>query len=131
MFLPGPELSIIVPTFNERDNIVRLVDLLEQCLGGMQWELIVVDDDSPDRTAEVVRNLACADHRVRCLQRIGRRGLSSACIEGMLSSSAPFVAVMDGKNDHAKSFYMGATPKSAPAWLCHSSGSSRDGIAPR
>ena len=50
MFLPGPELSIIVPTFNERDNIVRLVDLLEQCLGGMQWELIVVDDDSPDRT---------------------------------------------------------------------------------
>ena len=78
MFLPGPELSIIVPTFNERDNIVRLVDLLEQCLGGMQWELIVVDDDSPDRTAEVVRNLACADHRVRCLQRTGRRGLSSA-----------------------------------------------------
>ncbi|HQY59062.1 MAG: glycosyltransferase family 2 protein [Nitrospira sp.] len=100
MFLPGPELSIIVPTFNERDNIVRLVDLLEQCLGGMQWELIVVDDDSPDRTAEVVRNLACADHRVRCLQRIGRRGLSSACIEGMLSSSAPFVAVMDGDLQH-------------------------------
>lgn len=98
--LPGPELSVIVPTFNERDNIVRLVDLLESCLAGVRWELIVVDDDSPDKTVDIVRNLACANRHVRCVQRIGRRGLSSACLEGMLSSSAPFLAVMDGDLQH-------------------------------
>jgi dolichol-phosphate mannosyltransferase len=98
--LPGPELSIIVPTFNERDNVVRLVELLHSSLSAVQWELIVVDDDSPDRTADQVRLLASSNHRVRCIQRIGRRGLSSACIEGMLSSSAPFLAVMDGDLQH-------------------------------
>ncbi len=98
--MPGPELSIIVPTFNERDNVVRLAELLEACLADLEWELIVVDDDSPDRTADQVRRLARSNPRVRCLQRIGRRGLSSACIEGMLSSSAPFLAVMDGDLQH-------------------------------
>lgn len=98
--MQGPVLSIIVPTFNERDNIPRLVAALDACLVGVEWELIVVDDDSPDQTAAVVRAQACANHRVRCLHRIGRRGLSSACIEGMLSSSAPVVAVMDGDLQH-------------------------------
>lgn len=98
--MQGAVLSIIVPTFNERDNIPRLVEALDACLAGVEWELIVVDDDSPDQTAAVVRVQACANHRVRCLHRIGRRGLSSACIEGMLSSSAPFVAVMDGDLQH-------------------------------
>ena len=98
--LPGPELSIIVPTFNERENIGRLVDLLESCLAGVRWELIVVDDDSPDNTADLVRGLAGVNAHVRCVQRIGRRGLSSACLEGMLSSSAPFLAVMDGDLQH-------------------------------
>lgn len=98
--LSGPEFSVIVPTFNERGNIVPLVQRLEACLGDVQWELIVVDDDSPDLTADLVRRVARSNHRVRCLQRIGRRGLSSACIEGMLSSSAPFIAVMDGDLQH-------------------------------
>ena len=59
-----------------------------------------VDDDSRDGTADVIRDLAQCDARVRCLQRIGRRGLSTACIEGALASSAPYIAVMDADLQH-------------------------------
>ena len=96
----GPSLSIIVPTFNELDNVRPLVRELSQCLKDIDWEVIFVDDDSPDGTAGAVRELACEWNRVRCIQRIGRRGLSSACVEGMLGSCAPFVAVMDGDLQH-------------------------------
>jgi len=89
-----------VPTFNERDNVLELVSRLERCLAGRAWEVIFVDDDSPDDTAALVRRLAQQDRRVRCLQRIGRRGLSSACVEGMLASGAPVLAVMDGDLQH-------------------------------
>ena len=64
-------------------------------LGEVAWEVIFVDDDSRDGTAEHVRALARFNPRIRCLQRIGRRGLATACIEGVLASAAPFVAVMD------------------------------------
>jgi dolichol-phosphate mannosyltransferase len=94
------ELSIIVPTFNERDNIIQLINRLRDCLEGIAWEVIFVDDDSSDGTAGVVRTLARLDRSVRCIQRIGRRGLSSACIEGMLASSAPYLAVMDADMQH-------------------------------
>lgn len=94
------ELSIIVPTFNERANVPRLVEALARSLGEVAWEVIVVDDDSPDGTAEGVRALARADPRVRCLRRIGRRGLASACIEGMLASTAPYLAVIDADLQH-------------------------------
>jgi dolichol-phosphate mannosyltransferase len=96
----GFELSLIIPTFNERDNIVELVNRLRVCLQGVAWEAIFVDDDSPDGTADVIRSIARTDRRVRCLQRLGRRGLSSACIEGMLASAAPYVAVMDADLQH-------------------------------
>jgi dolichol-phosphate mannosyltransferase len=96
----GPELSIIAPTFNERGNILELFERLRACLTAHRWEIIFVDDDSPDQTAEEVRALARVDARVRCIQRIGRRGLSSACIEGMLASSAPYLAVMDADLQH-------------------------------
>lgn len=96
----GPELSIIAPTFNERGNVLELVERLRRCLAHDAWEIIFVDDDSPDETAETVRAVARADARVRCIQRIGRRGLSSACVEGMLASSAPFLAVMDADLQH-------------------------------
>jgi dolichol-phosphate mannosyltransferase len=96
----GVELSIIVPTLNERDNVGRLVERLSSCLADVAWEVIFVDDDSADGTADVVRHLSRHDGRVRCCQRLGRRGLSSACIEGMLSSSAPYLAVMDGDLQH-------------------------------
>jgi dolichol-phosphate mannosyltransferase len=96
----GPELSIIVPTFNERENIGELIGRLALCLGNRSWEVVFVDDDSPDGTAEVVREYAAADSRVRCLQRVGRRGLSSASIEGMLSTSGPYIAVIDADLQH-------------------------------
>ncbi len=94
------ELSIIVPTFNELDNVAELVKRIDSCLQGVAWELIFVDDNSPDGTAERVRQLSRLDPRIRCMLRIGRRGLSSACIEGMLSSSAPYLAVMDADLQH-------------------------------
>jgi dolichol-phosphate mannosyltransferase len=97
---PGPELSVVVPAFNERDNVRRIVRGLRAALSGRSWEVIFVDDDSPDGTHEVVRELARKDERVRCVRRIGRRGLSSACIEGMLASTAPYLAVMDGDLQH-------------------------------
>ena len=95
-----PELAIVVPTFNERGNLKPLVDRLARCLDDVAWEVIVVDDDSPDGTSAFVRDLGRRDARVRCLQRIGRRGLSSACIEGMLATNAPYLAVMDADLQH-------------------------------
>jgi len=95
-----PELAVIVPTFNERDNISELVSRLEECLRGEAWEVIFVDDDSTDGTAARIREIARQNPRVRCIQRIGRRGLSSACIEGMLATSSPYLAVIDGDCQH-------------------------------
>ncbi len=96
----GPELSIIVPTFNERENIAELIARLAACLQARSWEVVFVDDDSPDGTADLVREHAALDSRVRCLQRIGRRGLSSACVEGMLATTAPYLAVIDADMQH-------------------------------
>lgn len=94
------ELSVIVPTFNERDNVREVVSRLDHSLHGKAWEVIFVDDDSPDGTSARVREIAQSDPRVRCIQRIGRRGLSTACVEGMLSSSSPYFAVLDGDCQH-------------------------------
>jgi dolichol-phosphate mannosyltransferase len=96
----GPELTVIVPTRNERDNIIPLYDLLCVTLGERNWEMMVVDDDSADGTAEMVRWLALHDRRVRLLSRIGRRGLASAFVEGVQASTAPYVAVLDGDLQH-------------------------------
>ena len=95
-----PELSVVVPTFNERDNVTTLFRRLETALAGKAWEVIFVDDNSPDGTWDVVRGLARRDTRVRCIRRIGRRGLSGACIEGILASSAPCAAVIDADLQH-------------------------------
>jgi len=95
-----PVLSVVVPTFNERDNVTALYRKLDATLKGIAWEVVFVDDNSPDGTWDVVRALARRDGRVRCLRRIGRRGLSGACIEGILASSAPFAAVIDADLQH-------------------------------
>jgi len=95
-----PELTIIVPTLNERDNVAIVVERLNQALAGVAWEAIFVDDDSPDGTADAVRAIGRVQSNIRCLQRLGRRGLSSACIEGILASTAPYAAVMDGDLQH-------------------------------
>lgn len=95
-----PELAIVVPTYNERKNLVPLLGLLKQALPGIDYEVVFVDDDSTDSTAAAARSLAQNDSRVRVLQRVGRRGLASAAVEGMLSSSAPFLLVMDADLQH-------------------------------
>jgi len=95
-----PQLSVIVPTFNEIGNVSELRDRVAEALAGIDWEMIFVDDDSPDGTATALREMAQSDRRVRCIQRVGRRGLSTACIEGMLASSAPLVAVIDADHQH-------------------------------
>jgi len=96
----GPLLAIVVPTFNERDNILPLIESLQDPLRDLRWEVVFVDDDSPDGTAALVRAVGGDDSRVRIVQRIGRRGLAGACIEGMLATTAPYVAVMDADLQH-------------------------------
>jgi dolichol-phosphate mannosyltransferase len=97
---PAPELTIVVPTFNERANIPLLVERLSHLLTSCDWEVIFVDDNSPDGTAGSARTIGEQDSRVRCIRRIGRRGLAGACLEGMLASQARYVAVMDADLQH-------------------------------
>src|SRR5437764_7130805 len=99
-FIIGPELAVVVPTLNERANIATLVDRIRSALAGTSWEIIFVDDDSSDGTAAVARKIGQLDSRVRCIRRVGRRGLAGACIEGMLASNAHYIAVMDADLQH-------------------------------
>jgi dolichol-phosphate mannosyltransferase len=94
------ELTVVIPCYNERDNVAPMVERLELALAGIAWEAVFVDDDSPDGTADTVRGFAARDPRIRCIRRVGRRGLASAVMEGALSSSAPYVAVIDGDLQH-------------------------------
>lgn len=101
--LRPPLLSIVSPTFNEHDNLQELVRRLDQQLAGIDWEIVFVDDDSTDGSPQALRSLSQSDPRVRFLHRIGRRGLASAVVEGILSTSSPFVAVMDADLQHDES----------------------------
>ena len=93
-------LAIVLPTLDERDNLAPLVARIAEAMGETGWEAIVVDDASRDGTAEEARRIARADPRVRVIERIGRRGLSSAAIEGICATAAPFVAIMDADHQH-------------------------------
>ncbi|HEX7750815.1 MAG TPA: glycosyltransferase family 2 protein [Novosphingobium sp.] len=94
------QLAVVLPTFNERKNLRSMVERLDKALAGIRWEAIVVDDNSPDGTANEARAISLEDPRLRVVERIGRRGLASAAIEGMLATAAPFVAVMDADHQH-------------------------------
>nr|WP_298897949.1 glycosyltransferase family 2 protein [uncultured Altererythrobacter sp.] len=94
------ELAIILPTLNERGNLGPLVERIAGALGQAGWEALIVDDNSTDGTADEARALALVDPRVRVIQRIGRRGLASAAIEGFCATAAPYVAVMDADHQH-------------------------------
>ncbi len=100
LVIKGTDLTIVVPTLNERENLEPLLALVTAVLGDVSWEVIFVDDDSSDGTADHARVLARRNARVRCLHRIGRRGLATACIEGVLASASPYVAIMDGDLQH-------------------------------
>ena len=94
------QLAVILPTYNERNNVARMVERIDAALHGFAWAAIFVDDNSPDGTADVARAIARTDPRIRVIERIGRRGLASAAIEGMCATSAPIVAVMDADGQH-------------------------------
>ncbi len=94
------ELTVVSPTFNEKANIRPLVIKLHEALAGVDWEVIFVDDNSPDGTAEEVKTLAGEDSHVRCLKRVGRRGLAGAVLEGAMASAAPYVVVIDADLQH-------------------------------
>ncbi|MEO8813618.1 MAG: glycosyltransferase family 2 protein [Caulobacteraceae bacterium] len=97
---PAYSLTVVIPTYNERDNVVPLIERLRRVLAGAAWQAIFVDDNSPDGTAEAVKTIAASDPRIECIRRIGRRGLAGAVIEGIMASAAPFVAVIDADLQH-------------------------------
>jgi dolichol-phosphate mannosyltransferase len=94
------ELAVVIPTYNERGNVRPMLSALAKALAGIEWEVIFVDDHSADGTADAVREAAQTNRNVRVLERIGRRGLASACIEGMLATAAPYVAILDADLQH-------------------------------
>ncbi len=98
--LSAPDVSLIIPTYNEKANIAPLVEAVRSALGDIPWEIIIVDDDSPDQTFAEVSRLARDEPRLRCLRRVGRRGLSSAVIEGALVANGSAIAVMDADFQH-------------------------------
>lgn len=98
--LSAPDVSLIIPTYNEKANIAPLVEAVRSALGDIPWEIIIVDDDSPDQTFAEVSRLAREEPRLRCLRRVGRRGLSSAVIEGALVANGSAIAVMDADFQH-------------------------------
>ncbi len=108
-----PELTIVIPTYNERDNIRPLIEKIDQTLVNESWSVLFVDDDSTDGTLDTVRAIIKNDSRIELLHRIGRRGLSSACIDGMSASQSTYLAVMDGDLQHDESLlkYMLASLK--------------------
>ncbi|MGJ8583649.1 MAG: glycosyltransferase family 2 protein [Marinosulfonomonas sp.] len=98
---PGQlDVAVVIPTYNERDNVPEIIRRLDAVLGHLRYEIIFVDDNSPDGTSDVVRDRSLDYPRVRCVTRVGRRGLSSAAIEGMMATTAPVVAVIDGDMQH-------------------------------
>lgn len=98
--MKDPTLAVILPCYQERPNVRPMVARLATALAGIDYEVIYVDDDSPDGTADEVRAVRQLDPRVRVIQRIGRRGLSSACLEGMMATEAPYMVVMDADMQH-------------------------------
>ena len=96
------EVAIVVPTLNEVANVEKLIAKLSIVLAGRGWEVVFVDDNSPDGTSGLVRRIGRNSRHVRIVQRVGRRGLSSAVVEGILATAAPIVAVMDGDLQHSE-----------------------------
>ncbi len=97
------KISIIIPTYNESRNIKLLIESLKKTLISYSFEIIFVDDNSPDKTFGLIKEISKKDNKIRCIRRINRRGLSSAVIEGALSSSAEYLIVMDADMQHDES----------------------------
>ena len=89
------QLAVVLPTFNERDNVLRMLERIERSLAGMQYEVMVVDDDSPDGTAALVREYGSSHANVRVIQRTAVRGLRTAIQEGIDRTASEAVVWMD------------------------------------
>jgi dolichol-phosphate mannosyltransferase len=97
------KLSLVIPTYNERDNVIPLVENLSQLLDRKipgQYELIIVDDDSPDRTWELASKLTPDYPQLRVMRRQGEKGLASAVVRGWQGSRGEILAVIDGDLQH-------------------------------
>lgn len=98
---PGaPVLSIVTPTYNEAENLPLLVEELGSALAGIPYEIVIADDDSPDRTWEVADKLASADHRIQVMRRFHDKGLSAAVLDGMSVARGQYLAVIDADLQH-------------------------------
>jgi dolichol-phosphate mannosyltransferase len=100
-------LAVVIPTFNEVDNVALLIERLDAALTGVAWEAVFVDDDSTDGTVAALHTICRQRGNVRLLHRIGRRGLSSAVVEGMLATTAPYMAVIDADLQHDETLLAG------------------------
>ena len=96
----GCDLSVILPTYNESENIKILIEKLSAVLSDLDFEVIVVDDDSPDLTWQVAQNLGLLNSRIKTIRRLNKKGLSSAAMSGMMESSGKVIAVMDADMQH-------------------------------
>ena len=94
------EVSVIIPTFNESQNILRVINEIENNLKNCDYEIIVVDDNSPDGTADTVKKYTTSNSRVSCIKRTWKKGLSSAVVEGYALSTKKHICVIDGDGQH-------------------------------
>jgi dolichol-phosphate mannosyltransferase len=97
----GEKVSIVVPTYNERDNVRPLCDGIRTALASAwDYEVIIVDDNSPDGTADTVREMASEDARIRLLQRPGKLGLGTAVADGFALAGGDYWIMMDADLSH-------------------------------
>lgn len=94
------KLTVVAPTYNERDNITPLVQALERSLCGINYEILICDDDSPDLTWAHAQAIAASHERVRVLRRTTDRGLSAAVVDGFSAARGEVVACMDADLQH-------------------------------
>ncbi|MCP5503030.1 MAG: glycosyltransferase family 2 protein [Leptospiraceae bacterium] len=99
------DFSLIIPTFNEKDNICILIPKLKELFiqNSISYEIIVVDDDSPDLTWKIARDKFEDDISVRVIRRVGKKGLSSAVIDGMSVARGKYLGVIDADMQHDES----------------------------
>ena len=105
--LNKPNLSIVIPTYNERENISKILEKLRKTLRNVKYEIIFVDDNSPDGTSDEVKAFMQKSPNINLIHRIGRRGLSGAVIEGIFASNSSLVAVMDCDLQHDETKLLG------------------------
>lgn len=95
-----PVVSVILPTYNEAENVPIIVEKTATALAQIPYEIIIVDDNSPDRTWQVAQRIAEQDPHVHMIRRLNERGLSSAVITGMNAARGQCLAVMDSDMQH-------------------------------